>query len=160
MTIHHKPTLIGILLPAVIIATMCIGCDDVAREMNAAPPVDRMARGYLRTLASENMDSIRLPLSDEGKKRVTSSTLARTFALFTGGPPTDVALVDAQIADRRTPGTPAERHRLTYRLLFDNVQKYYYFFELTIEAGDSTITGFRIEPDEESVAPADTSWPR
>jgi hypothetical protein len=153
---HRQLTAVGLLL---IVAAAWVGCDDAGTTMDPAPAVDRMARGYLRTLASGNVDSIRLPLSATGKERVTSATLPRTLACFQAGPPTDVALVNVEIADRRTPATPAERHRHTYRLLFNDQRKYYYFFELTIEKGDSTITGFRIEPDEKSVAPADTSWP-
>jgi hypothetical protein len=129
-------------------------CDDTPIP-TAAPSVDRMARTYLRTLASGNLDSIRLPLSPEGKDLVTSFSLARTLACFEAGPPVDVTLLDAEVADSHYP-TPAERHRLTYRLLFGNERSYYYFFELTIEAGDSAITGFRIESRDES---ADSSRP-
>lgn len=114
----------------------------------AAPAVDTMARRYLRTIAGGNIDSIRMPLSDAGKEVVTSITLARTLALFEEGPPGEVTLVDAETADSRSP-TVAERHRLIYRLALPDDRSYYYFFELIIEGGDSTITGFRIEPREE-----------
>jgi hypothetical protein len=159
MNPHHRLRRAALFVLAIIAAAAYAGCGGPETSLDVAPAIDRMARGFLRTLASKDMDSIRLRLSPEGKERVTSSSLARTFACFEAGEPIDVALVDLQIADRRTPATPAERHRLTYRLLFNNEQKYYYFFELMIEAGDSTITGFRIEPNEKPGGGADTVWP-
>jgi hypothetical protein len=126
---------------------LCVACSD-EKVPHAAPAVDRMARRYLTTLASGNLDSIRLRLSPKGKELVTSLSIARTLACFGAGPPADISLVDAEIADSNSP-TPAERHRLTYALLFPNARRYYYFFELTIESGDSVITGFHIEPRDE-----------
>lgn len=108
-----------------------------------------MARGFLRTVAGGNLDSIRIRLSAEGKERVTTLSLARTLTYFEAGPPLEVTLIDAEVADSYQP-TVAERHRLIYKLLFPDDRSYYYFFELMIEGRDSTITGFRIEPPEET----------
>src|SRR4051812_23737549 len=105
---RQTPTNSILLLAIIIIAAACTGCEGVETTIEAAPAVDRMARAYLRTLASGNIDSIRLPLSATGKERVTSLTLARTLAYSRGGPPSDVALVNAEIAARRPPATPAE----------------------------------------------------
>jgi hypothetical protein len=141
---RHSAFAIAVLLLVVAAA----GCDD-EKIPHAAPAVDSLARRYLRTLSSGNLDSIRRPLSARGKEVVTSHSLARTLALLEAGPPAALTLIDAEVADSYKP-TPAERHRLTYRLLYPNDRSYYYFFELMIEGGDSTITGFRVEPRDAS----------
>lgn len=137
------------ILSALALALLT-GCEDVEAP-KAAPAVDRMARRYLETLASHDLDSIHRPLDEEGKRLVTPLSLAKIYGYLESGPPTEVTLLAAEIADRAT-ATPAERHRLTYRLDFPDKQSYYYFFELVIDSGDSLVTGFQIEPRDENLA--------
>jgi hypothetical protein len=137
----------AILLLAIISSAILLlpGCEPAPPPPVASPPVDSMARRFLRTIESRDLDAIRAPLTQRGKDEVTSLSMARTFDFFDGGAATAVTLLNAEIADSPRP-EPAERHRLTYRLDLPNDRSCYYFFELMIEHGDSAISGFRIEP--------------
>ncbi|MDB5036331.1 MAG: hypothetical protein JWQ98_3572 [Chlorobi bacterium] len=137
----------AILLLAIIPFAILLfaGCEPPPPPPVAAIAVDSMARRFLRTIESRDLDAIRAPLNARGKDEVTSLSMARTFDFFEGGSPTAITLLNAEIADSPLP-EPAERHRLTYRLDLPNARSCYYFFELMIEHGDSVISGFRVEP--------------
>lgn len=100
----------ALLLLAILPLLAESGCERPPEPPHAAPAVDTLARRFLTTIASRNLDAIRAPLTPRGKEEVTSFSMARTFGFFETGSPSAVTLLDAEIADSRSP-TPAERHR-------------------------------------------------
>ncbi len=132
------------ILLAVIAAASLASCDD-DRSIRPASPADSAARVFLKVLQSGDLEAIRRPLSPRGKESVTAEKLAPTLSCFESGAPVAATLVSSEVATSEAP-TPAERHRLIYRLDFPNERQYYYHFEMTVESGDTSVTGFQIEP--------------
>lgn len=123
-----------------------LGCNrDETVVPHAATPIDSAARAFLQVLASHDINAVRRPLSPQGRDSMTAQRLAPIFEYFASGPPNSATLISSEVATSGSP-TPAERHRLIYRLEFPDERTYYYHFEMTIADEDTSITGFRIEP--------------
>ena len=126
------------------LAVTSTACEE-GNAPDAEPAIDAKARQFLQTLTTRNLPEIRKPLSETGKLKVDNISMASIFGYFESGLPHSVTLIDAEMAISNEP-TYAERHRLTYSLICTDDNLYYYFFEATIEHGDTLISGFMIEP--------------
>jgi hypothetical protein len=133
--------LLSLLIPLSLAA-----CGD-GTVPHADPAIDRMAREYLGKIESRDIEALRAPLSDRGKREVTSRAMEPIFDYFASGSPSSTTLLDAEVASSTDP-SPATRHRLIYSIRFPDEREYHFFFEVTIGGSDTSISGFRIEPYE------------
>lgn len=143
-----------IALGALFLASLIAACSsEPSREKfpYADPAVDAVARALLADIVNGDLQGVRRRLNQHGRDSVTAETMARIFQYFPDHrAPLSVTLSSGEVADSHEP-TPAVRHRLTYRLGLSgeqgssNESRLWYFFELTVEGGDSLVTGFRLE---------------
>ncbi len=143
-------TLAALLLASLVVAA-CSSEPSTEKFPTADPAVDRIARALLADIVNGDLQAIHGRLNRHGRDSVTAETMGRIFGYFPDHRgPQSIRLAASEVADSHEP-TPAVRHRLTYRLgLSDessssNETKLWYFFELTVEGGDSLVTGFRVE---------------
>jgi hypothetical protein len=108
------------------------------------PAIDSLARAALGALARHDIGSIRHRLSPHGRDAADSGRFDAYSDLFHSDAPGYPVLISAEVADATDP--KAERHRLIYSIDLEPDRRYHYFFEATIENGDTSITTLRLEP--------------